>query len=47
MAYLDEQSRLLHERLNNRMTFGYVKEHRQQLSRDIQRHLKIAAKFCT
>lgn len=47
MAHLDEQSRLLHDRLTDRMTFGYVKEHRQQLSQDIQRHLKIAAKFCT
>ena len=46
MARLDEQSRLLHERLAEKKNFGYVKERQQQLSHAIQRHLGITAKFC-
>lgn len=47
MARLDEQSRLLHERLAEKKNFGYVKERQQQLSHAIQRHLGITAKFCS
>ncbi len=47
MARLDEQSRLLHERLAEKKTFSYVREHQYQLSQAIQRHLKITAKFCS
>jgi len=46
MARLDEQSRLLHEQLAEKKTFGYVKEHQYKLSQAIQRHLKVTAKFC-
>lgn len=46
MAKLDEQSRLLKEKLNDKRTFGYVREHRQKLSNAIQRHLEISAKVC-
>lgn len=46
MNRLNEQSRLLHERLTEKKTFGYVKERQHQLSQAIQRHLKITAKFC-
>jgi hypothetical protein len=47
MTTLDEQSRLLHDRLANKKIFGYIKERQHQLSQDIQRHLKITAKFCS
>ena len=46
MTRLDEQSRLLHERLADKKTFGYVKERQHKLSQAIQRHLEITAKFC-
>jgi len=46
MARLDEQSRLLHDRLVDRRTFGYVKSRQHQLSRAIQHHLQMTAKFC-
>jgi hypothetical protein len=46
MARLDEQSRLLHERLVDKRTFGYVKSRQHQLSRAIQHHLQMTAKFC-
>lgn len=48
MNRLDEQSRLLHERLVEKKTFGYVnvKERQHRVSQAIQRHLKITAKFC-
>lgn len=45
-ARLDEESRRLHERLAEKKLFGRAKEHRHQLSQDIQRHLLITAKFC-
>jgi predicted component of type VI protein secretion system len=45
MTRLDEQSRLLHERLADKKPGGYVKERQQQLSQAIQRHLRITAKF--
>jgi hypothetical protein len=47
MARLDEQSRLLHQRLAEKKTFGFSKERQYQLSQDIQRHLNITMKFCT
>ncbi len=47
MARLNEQSRLLHERLAERKPLCYTKERRHQLTQDIQRHLNITAKFCT
>lgn len=43
---LNEESQRLHERLAERKLFGRVKEHRHQLTQDIQRHLQITAKFC-
>jgi hypothetical protein len=46
MARLDEQSRLLHDRLVDKRTFGYVKSRQHQLSRAIQHHLQMTAKFC-
>ncbi len=46
MLLLDEQSRLLHERLTDKKCFGYVKEHQHELKKAIQRHLEISAKFC-
>jgi len=46
MLLLDEQSRLLHERLTDKKSFGYVKEHQHKLKKAIQRHLEISAKFC-
>ncbi|CAF3748736.1 unnamed protein product [Rotaria sp. Silwood1] len=46
MSTLDEQSRLLHEQLTNKKTFGYNKERQHQLSKAIQNHLKVTAKFC-
>jgi hypothetical protein len=47
IARLNEQSRLLHERLTEKKSFGFDKERQYQLSQDIQRHLNITAKFCT
>jgi len=46
MKHLNEQSRLLHERLADKKTFGYIKERQYELRQAIQRHLKISAKFC-
>ena len=46
MASLDEQSLRLHTQLTDKTTFGYVRERRHDLSREIQRHLKTSAKFC-
>jgi len=46
MARLDEQSRLLHDRLVDKRTFGYVKSRQHKLSRAIQHHLQMTAKFC-
>ena len=46
MANLDEQSRVLHQRLTERRSFGYVKERQHALHQALQRHLKISAKFC-
>ncbi len=46
MSTLNEQSRLLHERLGERKPLGYVKERQNQLTQAIQRHLEITAKFC-
>ena len=46
MNKLDEQSRLLRERLADKKTFGYIKEQRQKLSKEIQRHLEVSAKVC-
>jgi len=46
IARLNEQSRLLHERLTEKKSFGFDKERQYQLSQDIQRHLNITAKFC-
>ena len=43
---LNEESQRLHERLAERKPFGRAKEHRHQLSQDIQRHLQITAKLC-
>lgn len=43
---LDEQSRLLHEQLANKRTFGYNRERQHQLSLAIQTHLNVTAKFC-
>lgn len=45
-SLLDEQSRLLHERLNDKKSFAYIKDERYELKQDIQRHLNISAKFC-
>ena len=47
MAVLDEQSRLLHERLGERKPLGYDKQRQHQLTQAIERHLKVSAKFCT
>ncbi|CAF1274479.1 unnamed protein product [Adineta steineri] len=44
-ARLDEQSRLLHERLTDKRTFGYDKEQQKELRQSIKRHLEISAKF--
>ena len=46
MSTLNEQSRLLHERLAERKPAGYVRERQKQLTHAIQRHLEITAKFC-
>lgn len=46
MARLDEQSQWLHDQLAEKKTFGYVKERQYKLSKNIQRHLEITAKFC-
>ena len=43
---LDEQSRLLHERLTNRKIFDYTIGHKHELNQAIQRHLQNSAKFC-
>jgi hypothetical protein len=45
-ARLDEQSHLLHERLADKRTFGYNKEHHNELRQAIKLHLKVSAKFC-
>ena len=47
MTILDEQSRLLHERLGERKPLGYDKQRQHQLTQAIERHLKVSAKFCT
>jgi hypothetical protein len=46
VSLLNEQSRLLHERLADKKSFGYIKEDQYKLRQAIQRHLKISAKFC-
>ncbi|CAF2755512.1 unnamed protein product [Rotaria sp. Silwood2] len=43
---LDEQSRLLHERLTEKKNIGYTKNTQHDLKQAIQRHLRISAKFC-
>jgi hypothetical protein len=43
---LDEQSRLLHERLYDKKKFAYVKEDQYEIKQAIKRHLEISAKFC-
>ncbi|CAF3299908.1 unnamed protein product [Rotaria socialis] len=43
---LDEQSRLLYERLTQKKILGYDKERQQKLSQAIESHLKVTAKFC-
>ena len=43
---LDEQSRLLRERLTDKKKFAYVKESHYEIKQAIQRHLEISAKFC-
>jgi hypothetical protein len=43
---LDEQSRLLHDRLTDKKNFNYAKEHRRELKHAIYRHLESSAKFC-
>ncbi|UJR14926.1 hypothetical protein I4U23_001908 [Adineta vaga] len=45
-ARLDEQSRLLHERLTDKRMFGYRKERQNELHQSIKRHLEISGKFC-
>jgi hypothetical protein len=46
MSKLNEQSRLLHERLAEKKPCGYTRERQHQLTQAIQRHLEITAKFC-
>jgi hypothetical protein len=43
---LDEESRLLHERLYDKKKFAYVKEDQYEIKQAIKRHLEISAKFC-
>lgn len=46
MTRLDEQSRLLHERLVDKKQFVKTREDHNQLKQAIKRHLDISAKFC-
>lgn len=46
MARLDEQSRLLRERLADKKQFLHPKEEQSALRQAIKRHLEISAKFC-
>ena len=46
MTRLDEQSRLLHERLIDKKQFVHAREDQYALKQAIKRHLEISAKFC-
>ncbi|CAF1030491.1 unnamed protein product [Rotaria sp. Silwood1] len=43
---LDEQSRLLYERLTEKKNFTFTNNSQHNLKQAIQRHLRISAKFC-
>ncbi|CAF5080959.1 unnamed protein product [Rotaria sp. Silwood1] len=43
---LDEQSRLLYERLTEKKNFTFTNNSQHDLKQAIQRHLRISAKFC-